>query len=297
MRRSLAALFACSLVVGCGGDGPAPPNASNNPPGPPPVTNFSLRFFGTGSGDIDRVKIPLLAPASGIPRPVNIGATDFTIEFWIKGAALDNPTAPCAPGLLGKDAWASGAVVIDRDVLGDGDFGEYGVSLFGGQVAFGVTHVAGGQTLCGGQNVLDGSWHHVALTRQLGSGAMKIFVDGAQDAAQTDPNASGDVSYNPAHSNPDVDDQELVLGARKHDAGPAFNGFIDELRLSNVLRYTATFTPPTAEFAVDINTMALYHFDESSGTDIVDALSNASPGVLLPAATGAASNRSTDTPF
>jgi len=296
MHRSLAALFACALVAGCGSDGPPPSNASNSPGPPPAATNFSLRFFGTGTGDIDRVKIPLLDPNTN-PRPVNIGAGDFTIEFWIKGAQLDNPTAPCTPGLIGKDTWASGAVVIDRDVVGDGDFGEYGASLFGGQVAFGVTRIAGGQTVCGGRNVLDGNWHHVALTRQFASGAMKIFVDGAQDVAQTDANASLDVSYNPAHPNPDVNDPYLVLGAQKHDTGLAFNGFIDELRLSNVLRYTATFMPPAAEFVVDVNTMALYHFDEASGTDIIDAVGNASPGVLLPAATGAASNRSSDTPF
>jgi hypothetical protein len=49
---------------------------------------------------------------------------------------------------------------------------------------------------------------------------------------------------------------------------------------------------------VDGDTVALYHFDEASGTDIVDAISgNASPGVLVPAASGAASHRSTDVPF
>jgi hypothetical protein len=297
MRRSLAALFACALVAGCGSDGPPPGNASNSPGPPPAATNFSLRFFGTGNGDIDRVKIPLLDPSTLNPRPVNIGATDFTIEFWIKGAQMDNPTVPCTTGLIGKDAWTLGAVVIDRDVIGDGDFGEYGVAVFGGQVAFGVNHVAGGQTVCGARNVLDGNWHHVALTRELASGAMTIFVDGANDAAQMDASASGDVSYNPAHPNPDVNDPYLVLGAQKHDTGLAFNGFIDELRLSNKVRYPGPFPKPTAAFVVDANTMALYHFDEPSGTDIVDAAGNASPGVLLPAATGAASNRSTDTPF
>ena len=124
-----------------------------------------------------------------------------------------------------------------------------------------------------------------------------IFVDGAQDVAQIDANASGDVSYNPAHPNPDVNDPYLVLGAQKHDTGLAFNGFIDELRLSNTMRYLGPFAPPTVEFVVDADTAALYHFNETSGTDIVDAVGNASPGVLLPAATGAASNRSTDTPF
>src|SRR5262245_42030449 len=98
MRRSLAALFACSLVVSCGGDDGGPTPGSINPPGPAPApSNFSLRFFGTGAGDIDRVKIPLLNP-NGISRLVNIGATDFTLEFWIKGANADNPTVQCTTG-------------------------------------------------------------------------------------------------------------------------------------------------------------------------------------------------------
>jgi hypothetical protein len=302
MRRSLAALFACSLVLSCGGDDGGPTSGSINPPGPAPApSNFSLRFFGTDAGDVDRVKIPLLNP-NGTPRLVNVGATDFTLEFWIKGTAADNPTVPasCTTGAIGKDTWALGAVVIDRDVLGDGDFGEYGVSVFGGQLAFGVTRSSGGQTVCGRNDVLDGAWHHVAFTRQRGSGEMKIFVDGALDIVLLDPSASNDVSYNPAHPNPDTNDQYLVLGAEKHDltTAHAFKGFIDELRLSNILRYTATFQPPAGAFVADGSTVALYHFDEATGTDIVDASNgNASPGVLIPAASGAASHRSNDTPF
>jgi hypothetical protein len=70
------------------------------------------------------------------------------------------------------------------------------------------------------------------------------------------------------------------------------------LRLSNDLRYIGLFIPPSAAFAADVETMALYHFDEPSGTTIVDASNGGvSPGGLFPAATGAANNRSTDTPF
>ena len=50
--------------------------------GPLPLGGSSLRFFGTGSGDIDRVKIQLDAPA----RPVDVGG-DFTLEFWMKTAS------------------------------------------------------------------------------------------------------------------------------------------------------------------------------------------------------------------
>jgi hypothetical protein len=298
MHRSLAGLFACCVISACG-SGTAPP-VSNTPTPPPSTTNLSLRFFGTGLNDIDRVKIPLLG-ATSASRPVNIGATDFTIEFWVKGNVDENPTLACTTGSLARDAWLGGAVILDRDVLGDGDLGEFGVSFLGGQVAFGVSRGNAGMTLCGAANVLDGAWHHVALTRQKLSGQMTIFVDGAQEVSISNLGANGDVSYNPAHPAPNVADPLLVIGAQKRDdlASHAFRGLIDELRLSTRLRYnTGAFLRPSSAFTPDVDTAALYHFDEPSGTDIVDASNtNASPGALVPAAAGAAAHRSTDVPF
>jgi hypothetical protein len=296
MYRPLTVLLACCFATACG-SGSTPSNFSNNPPGPPSTTNFSMRFFGTGSRGLDRVKIPLLN-ANGTARPVNIGATDFTLEFWINGTTIDNPTPACTTGRIGKDAWLNGAVVVDRDVLGDGDFGEFGVALFNGQVAFGVTHGSAGQTLCGSRNVLDGAWHHLAVTRERMTGDMRIFVDGAQDTFLIDPSAAFDVDYNPAHPNPDINDPFLVLGAEKRDlvTSHAFNGLIDELRLSTMLRYPAN-PKPSAAFVPDADTAALYHFDEATGTDVLDASNgNASPGLLIPAS-AMANHRSTDTPF
>jgi hypothetical protein len=74
------------------------------------------------------VKIRIDAPA----RPADVGATDFTIEFWMKASAADNPSGPCASG---GDAWIFGNILLDRDVYGNGDFGDYGVSLYGGRIA------------------------------------------------------------------------------------------------------------------------------------------------------------------
>src|SRR5262245_12183374 len=51
----------------------------------------SLRFFGNGVNDIDRVKVRIDDPANSNPgSPADIGATDFTLEFWLKGASADN---------------------------------------------------------------------------------------------------------------------------------------------------------------------------------------------------------------
>ena len=43
---------------------------------------------------------------------------------------------------------------------------------------------------------------------------------------------------------------------------------MDEIRISNNVRYTASFTPATVPFECDGNTQALWHFDEISGSTI-----------------------------
>ena len=55
----------------------------------------SLRFFGTQLNDVDRVKIRIDDPStsSELPRPIDVGGTDFTIEFWLKTAAGNNAAA------------------------------------------------------------------------------------------------------------------------------------------------------------------------------------------------------------
>jgi len=257
----------------------------------PGVPNRSLRFFGTGSGDVDRVKIALNSSTA-----VNVGAGDFTIEFWIKGSTVNNPATGCSTA---NDHWINGHVAIDRDVYGGGDYGDYGISLLGGRVAFGVSNGGSGGTVCGVANVLDGAWHHVAVTRQASNGRLTIWVDGALDAQLASSAATGDVSYRVGRSTPHPADPFLVFGAEKHDAGseyPSFNGWLDEVRVSTGLRYTAAFTRPTARFTVDASTAALYHFDEGTGLTMGDA-AGTSPGQRRVHTGTGGPQWSTDVPF
>ncbi len=216
---------------------------------------YSLRFYGHGIGQVDRVKIPIDPHV-----PADVGG-DFTIEFWMKAASADNTSGACTPGGVN---WINGNVIIDRDVYGDGDHGDYGISLYGGKIAFGAAQGSTSQTICSAASVADNAWHHIAVTRNQTSGAMQIFIDGAIDASGTGP--TGDISYRNGRetSYPDSDPY-LVFGAEKHDAGPSYpsyNGFLDEVRISNNVRYTAAFDRPIAPLPADANAVALYRFDE-----------------------------------
>jgi hypothetical protein len=67
-------------------------------------------------------------------------------------------------------------------------------------------------------------------------------------------------------------------------------GFMDELRISNIARYIAPFTPPTQQFVVDANTLVLMHFESvfngmlaDDACNVADLLQTpylAPPGVL-----------------
>lgn len=273
-----------------------PPTATAAPPTATPTPGqggASVRFFGNGSNYIDRIVIPIDAPE----RPADVGATDFTIEFWLKSEPGANTGSVTCNS---NDGWITGNVVIDRDVYYAGDFGDFGIALNAGRVAFGLSVGASGTTLCGSRTVADNQWHHIAVTRRT-SGEMALFVDGEPDGAVT--GVAGDASYNNGRSTSYDWDPYIVLGAEKHDAGdpyPSFNGWLDELRISNTGRYSAAFERPSAPFMTDGATMALYHFDEGTGTTLNDssaALGGPSNGQLRVGGAPMGPVWSTESPF
>ena len=236
--------------------------------GPPPTATYSLRFYGTGSGDIDRVKIPL-SNTQGISLPVNVGAADFTIEFWLRFVPGENSSGPCTEG---EDTWIYGNIIFDRDIFGTPDYGDFGISLYGGRIAFGVHNGTSGTTICGNTVLTPDQWHHIAVTRRT-NGEMRIFVNGVLDREYSGP--PGDISYRVGRPVTWPNEPYLVIGAEKHDYDPntypSFSGWVDEVRISNIVRYTTNFTPPDAPFVPDANTVGLYHFDEGGGTVVLDA--------------------------
>jgi hypothetical protein len=274
-------LVACSRTVACD-------LQADQAPTTPGIAGYALRFCGTGAGDIDRVKIRVDDPATNeLGPPADIGATDFTIEWWMRANAAENSTkkVECGPNNVN---WIFGNILIDRDRYNQDR--KFGISVAGGQLVFGVSGQGTGDfTLCSQSEVTDSEWHHAAVQRRRSDGYLWIFVDGRLEAKGMGP--EGDISY-PDDGQPGDfckgpclnSDPFLVFGAEKHDAGkefPAYSGWLDEVRLSTVLRYEADFTPPAVPFQPDADTAALYHFDEGSGDVVNDSASGGlSAGVL-----------------
>tara|TARA_B100001964_G_scaffold181585_1_gene200808 strand:- start:853 stop:1647 length:795 start_codon:yes stop_codon:yes gene_type:complete len=104
-------------------------------------------------------------------------------------------------------------------------------------------------------NVTDGNWHHIAgVSTGVAGATQKVYVDGVASATSATSSASLI-----------ADAGELRMGSR-HDGGAGHvNGNMDEIRVSNVARYTTNFTPSTRQFNSDANTLLLIH----CGEDIV----------------------------
>ncbi len=275
-----------------------------------PLSDHSLRFHGNGTGDIDRVKIQIDDPANSNPGPpVDVGSTDFTIEWWMKSVPEENDAGSISCGW--NDNWVHGNTLLDRSRR-DND-NDFGVSMAGGTIAFGVGGAGTGDyTLCGNHPVYDGQWHHVAVERRSSDGRLWIFVDGELDAQVDGPD--GDISYpnngvpanlcGPSGDQPcTTTDPYLALGAGKFDRGsayPPFSGWMDELRVSNIRRYTSNFTVPNPPFSPDPNTLGVYHFDEGAGITLDDVSGfpgGPSNGVLMVGGLPVGPEWSNDTPL
>ncbi len=138
------------------------------------------------------------------------GTGDFTIEFWVRASSIgSDQTVVC----LRDAATAAGNMVRITPA---------------GKIGF--SNGAAWRESSG--SIAANTWYHVAVTRA--SGTLRIFVDGVQSFSGSDTtNFSGNRPIN--------------IG-RRDDGNGYFGGHIDDVRVSNIARYTANFTVPAEAF-------------------------------------------------
>jgi hypothetical protein len=152
-------------------------------------------------------------------------SNDFSVAMWIK----TTDTAGSAGG-----QWWSGKGLVDGEVAGPA--ADWGTAIVGGKFVLGVGSNTD-TTVASSVNVNDGTWHHVAATRNNTSGAMAVYVDGVLRGSGT--GATGARGAPPS----------LRIGCIQ--TGNNFlNGTIDDVRLYDHILTTneiaALIAPPAA---------------------------------------------------
>jgi Concanavalin A-like lectin/glucanases superfamily len=136
-----------------------------------------------------------------IPRSIS---TDFTVAMWVKTADAGNSGTQ----------WWQGKGLVDGEVSGSA--ADWGTVLLAGKFAFGVGNPD--TTISSTVSINDGTWHHVAATRNSTSGAMNVYVDGILRGSGTGPTGSRTAPPN------------LRIGGIQAGAG-FLTGTIDDVRL------------------------------------------------------------------
>ncbi|MFN5417474.1 MAG: LamG-like jellyroll fold domain-containing protein [Flavobacteriia bacterium] len=111
----------------------------------------------------------------------------------------------------------------------------------------------------------DLDWHHVALMYQHSTDEFTYYFDGIDGTLsdQYDFNFTVNGLFYVGRSGY----QTWTYGS--------FKGYIDELRISDTIRYNQAFIPPTTAFINDNRTTGLWHFSENNPVDTVfDASGN-----------------------
>jgi glucose/arabinose dehydrogenase len=231
----------------------------------PAPAGASLRFNGTNQ----RARFTTL-PAQSV----------FTAEGWVKRTS---DTGRWETFFSNVNAGYS-AVSINMYVDGGNvDCGSNPPDQF----AWAYTRSGGWFIQCSGVTANLNVWHHIAVSRDSAN-ASRIFIDGVLRATATNtavPTSTGLGTFG--------------IGDAGDAADEYFPGLLDEVRVSSVARYTATFTPQTARFSTDASTVSLYHLDEGAGQTLADASGNNRSGFLGTSAATEASDPiwSTDVPF
>jgi hypothetical protein len=210
---------------------PTPPCAPNTDGG----GNFSntvalYHFDGDGSDSSANSKTLTITGTSTFT-----GATAKFGSNSYQGGASSYAKAATAIGAttdVTLEAWINWTSIPASTILADGvHMAWYYSVLTGGNMEmanFNSPNATSAQT-----PVLN-AWHHWAWVRQ--SGTWALYLDGVSQTMTGTPAWAGNIL-----------DGTLYVG---FNTGAYYfsTGFIDELRISNVARYTANFTPPATAF-------------------------------------------------
>jgi hypothetical protein len=189
--------------------------------------------FGTRSLLISNVATAYAAVTIGKELSFDGSAAAWTVELQVRLANLN-----AAYTIMNSTSPFAFAISFSFNVLGNDYFS---VSLGNNGTAYNIANaVTSTQTVLAAT-----TWYHVALV--FTGAAYVMYINGSGFTIATSALKISTAAF-----------QSMRIGA---NGTTVFSGNIDEVRISNIARYTTTFTAPTASFTRDDNTVMLQHFD------------------------------------
>lgn len=187
--------------------------------------------YGTAAGLFDGTGDYLSVPFSSV---YEFGDNDFTIEMWTKGTGTNSYA--CLINHPSSSGFASSAWSLF-----------YNPGSANGRLQFWVANYStvAAMLAASSGDVHDGSWHHVAVTRN--GPAWTLWLDGSSVATATSATViTGGV-------------RGIYIATDANYASRDHNGRIDDLRIVvGKAVYTAAFTPPTGAHDAPIITKTMY---------------------------------------
>lgn len=190
--------------------------------------------FGQSSAEFDGSGDYLIVGDSDFANSIP-ALDEFTVEFWVRFDRTTN-----FEFLMGSRNTGLGTPGWAIQYRGDTDDK---INLF--YTNGGVTYELETTT-----TFTSGTWYHIAWVKP-NDGNLYVYVDGTQEDSNTEP------TY--------VDASEPIWIGRRQNGSGDLDGYIDEVRISDIARYTSGFTPSTTPFENDDNTLLLMHMDGTNG--------------------------------
>jgi hypothetical protein len=160
---------------------------------------------------------------------------NFTWEFWV------------------NEDVSQGCKYIGGQIQNDIFIG-HDPNAFSNRLGVGVVSV--GWYIDFGETLALDTWYHLCVQRS--GDTVYGYINGVLKVTHTGTLANWDWHW-----------RNVVLGAETTGNTP-FNGYLDEMRWSNTVRYaTAGFTQPTAPFVNDANTVLLIHADGTNASTVI----------------------------
>ena len=220
-----------------------------------------------------RLHLFLLATAFLLGIVWNIQAQNFAVEFF--GNVDDHVTAPDSDSLdidgkaFTMEAWVFPTEIRDPEGIVINKEDSYEMAVWKGELKWAIA--APRWAWFGGGPVELNKWSHIAVTYD-GDISMG-WVNGKK--VSEDKQNKGNIIPRDGDASP------FSVGWRAWGHHGPFSGIIDEVRVSDTVRYTKDFDVPEKEFEPDKNTRVLYHFNEGTGKKTKDFSGNKNEAELI----------------